>query len=156
MRMYSKAYLITGLKALENGRGDAAEYYLLKSLEHEPDSAHYALLGWFYGKNGTVRDALRCFRKAIRLSPEKSYLYNDFGAILLDSGHLRPAVRWLLRSLRCADHSSRFASYYNLALIYRIWNRPERSLRYLNLSLNASPGFIPARQLLEELHIANA
>lgn len=135
------------------GNYDAAEFYLLKSLEIEPSIPAYATLGWIYGSvHRRNEDALRCFRKAIRLNPKNGDLYNDCGAVLLRMGKLRESVKWFLKALKSSEGAKKHLALFNLAVVYRRWNRSERSRRYLNLALKHRPDFERARALLAEIH----
>ncbi|MCB1326135.1 MAG: hypothetical protein H7A21_04985 [Spirochaetales bacterium] len=134
------------------GNYDAAEYHLLRAAEIEATVSTYATLGWLYGSVlSEPRRAFRFFRRAIRMNPENGDLFNDCGALLLKEGHSRAAVKWLLRAVRARECSKRHFALYNLALVYRRWNRPERSRRFLRLALRTEPDFPQARELLVSL-----
>lgn len=148
----ARAYYQEGVCDAQAGNYEAAEYHLLKSLEIDPANSTYATLGWMYGsilKRET--DAFRCFRNAIRMQPENGDHYNDFGALLLKTGRRRESVKWFLRALRCPEGERRHLTLYNLAIVYRRWNRPERSRRFLNLALRLRPDFSRARGLLNDI-----
>ena len=131
---------------------DAAEYYLLHSLEIEAHVNAYATLGWLYAsRTERYRDAIRVFRKAIRLAPHDGDLYNDFGALLIKMNESGRALKWFHRALKCESCSRRHYALYNMALIYRDWKRPERSRRYLHLCLHHKPDFSVARELLQRI-----
>lgn len=134
------------------GNYDAAEFYILKSLEIEPSVPGYAILGWLYScVQQRDTDALRCFRKAIRLNPKNGDLYNDCGAVILRMGKIQESVKWFTRALKSSEGSKHHLALFNLAIVYRRWNRPERSRRYLNLALKLRPDFQRARALLAEI-----
>lgn len=136
------------------GNYDTAEYFLLKSLEIDPAVSTYATLGWLYGsilERG--EDALRSFRHAIRMDSDNGDLYNDIGALLIKMDRVNDSVKWFRRALRCSRCNRRHFALYNLALVYREWNRSERSRRYLNLALRMMPDFEQATNLLRELEI---
>ncbi|MCB1308027.1 MAG: tetratricopeptide repeat protein [Leptospiraceae bacterium] len=134
------------------GNYDAAEYFLLKSIEIDPVVPGYATLGWMYGSIlDRNEEAFRCFRKAIRLNPENGDLFNDCGALLLKMGFIPESIKWFHRSIRSPQCSKRHFAFYNLALVYRSGNRPERSCRYLHLALRQRPDFDQARRLLREI-----
>ncbi|HNI91040.1 MAG TPA: tetratricopeptide repeat protein, partial [Leptospiraceae bacterium] len=40
---------------------------------------------------------------------------------------------------------------YNLATLYKMWNRPERSLQYLHKALELAPNFLEAIELRNQL-----
>ncbi|MCD1164085.1 tetratricopeptide repeat protein, partial [Leptospira interrogans] len=53
--------------------------------------------------------------------------------------------------LRCELNDAPHISFYNLATLYKIWNRPERSLQYLHRAISIKPDFEEAKKLKEEL-----
>ncbi len=63
----------------------------------------------------------------------------------------KEAVYWLKKSIRCKVNDARHIAYYNLATLYKLWNRPERSLQYLHHAIGLEPNFIEALRLREEL-----
>jgi len=141
-----------GVCDAQAGAYDSAEYYLLKSLEIDASSSAYATLGWLYGSIlKREAEAFRCFRRAIRLHSRNGDHFNDCGALLLKTGRVRESVKWFVRALRCPEGARRHLALYNLAIVYRRWNRPERSRRYLHLALRQQPDFARGRALLEEV-----
>ncbi len=148
----ARSFYQEGVCEAQAGNHDAAEFYLLKSLEIDPSGATYASLGWLYGSILKREEAaFRCFRNAIKQSPENGDHYNDCGALLLKAGRVRESLKWFLRSLRCAESSRRHLTLYNLAIVYRRWNRPERSRRFLHLALRIDPEFARARTMLKDI-----
>ncbi|MCB1172570.1 MAG: tetratricopeptide repeat protein [Leptospiraceae bacterium] len=145
-------YYHTGLLHASQSNYDAAEYFLLKSLEIDAVVGTWATLGWLYAsRTGRYKDALRVFKKAIRLAPQDGDLFNDFGALLIKMGRPKMAMHWFNRALRSKACSRYHYALYNMALIYRSWNRPERSRRYLHLCLRKKPDFEMARELLGQI-----
>ena len=137
-----------GMQALFNENYDAAEFFLLKSLEIESSEVAYGCLGWLYGTLlGEEQKALSFFRKAILKNPENGDLYNDYGALLLKMERFEESLKWFLRAVRLSNSKKKHFALYNLALLYRNWKRPTRSLRYLRLALKCEPDFQEARQL---------
>ena len=137
-----------GVQAVFDGNYDAAEFFLLKSLEIENSELVYGCLGWLYGT--LLRDekkGLAFFRKAILQNPENGDLYNDYGALLLKMGRFEESVKWFLRAVRLSNSQKKHFALYNLALVYHNWKRSRYSLRYLRLALKCQPSFQEARQL---------
>ena len=134
------------------GNFDIAEFLLLKSIEIEPDADKYTCLGWFYGAmGGQEKRALHAFRQAIRQDPAYGDAYNELGALVLQIGRPTQAIKWFRKALKVGHCSKPHFALYNLALIFRDINRPERSKRYLNLALKIEPGFQTAHEFLSEL-----
>ena len=137
-----------GVQAIFDENYDAAEFFLLKSLEIESSEVIYGCLGWLYGTLlGEEKKALAFFRKAILQNPENGDLYNDYGALLLKMGRLEESIKWFSRAVRLAKSQKKHFALYNLALVYHNRRRPQRSLAYLRLALKCQPAFQEARQL---------
>ena len=137
-----------GLQAILDGDSDAAEFFLLKSLEIEPCSEAYGSLGWLYGTVlGKDDRGLHFFHQAVLLDPGNGDLCNDCGALLLKNGRLREAVKWFLRSMRLATAQKKHFALYNLALTYHTHGNLHRSLRYLRSALELKPDFQEAKKL---------
>ncbi len=156
MNEEAKDFYDLGIKALQNGNTDVAEYCLLKSAEIEPSEITYGCLGWFYGTiDMQEKRALRYFRKAIMQNPANGDLYNDYGALLLKIGHYNESIKWFLRAVRLTDSSKRHYALYNLALVYHNIQRPERSLRFLKKAIEQKPDFDEARVLYKNITETN-
>ncbi len=149
--MHSNSLFLSAVKSICSGNLDSAEYFLLALSENDPDAKSYAFLGWLYGSQGRERDAVRCYFKAVRQDPDSGFPYNDFGVYLIGTGRSEASVKWFLKALHCRKFEQKHISLYNLALLYQIWNRPERSARFLNLALVYSPDFTEAVELLDRI-----
>ena len=137
-----------GVQAILTGDYDIAEYLLLKSFEIEVNETNSACLGWLYGTALSQEEkALRFFYRAILKNNKNGDLYNDFGALLLKTGRFKESVKWFLRAIRLGGPKKKHYALYNLALVYRHWERPERSIRYLRLALEYKPDFREAHSL---------
>ncbi len=137
-----------GLYAISIEDYDAAEFFLLKSIELGGFGASYGCLGWLCGTifKQELR-ALYFFRRAIIKDSKNGDLYNDYGALLLKLGHFRHSIKWFLRAVSLSLTHKKHFPLYNLAIVYRNWKRPERSLRCLRLALEYQPDFSEARKL---------
>lgn len=141
-----------GMRLAMNGDSDRAEYYLLKSYELESDAKILSTLGWFYGLHqGKLQDGFRYFRRAIFYDRESGDAYNECGNLLFRANRLQESLKWFHRALRCSKNERKHYALYNLAVVYRRLNRPERSLRYLNLALRFKPDFKQAGDLVMEV-----
>ncbi len=137
-----------GVQAILNQDYDASEFFLLKSIEIDDSELNYGCLAWLYGTVYKQEEkGLRYFRKAIRKNPRQGDLYNDYGALLLKTGRLHDSIKWFGKAIRLASSKKKHFAFYNLALVYRDWKKPKRSLRYLQLALRHKADFQEARKL---------
>lgn len=145
-------FLKTGLDLAVGGEIDRAEYFLLKSYEIEQGQRTCSTLGWFYGLLlNRPLEGFKYFRRAIKYNPSSGDAYNECGNLLFRAGYSKESLKWFHRSLRSKDNTRAHYVLYNLAVVYNRLNRPERSLRYLNLALRKSPDFASAEKLLREV-----
>lgn len=150
----SQKLIRAGIEAARNRNLETAEYYLLQALELEPGARTYSALGWFYGQIQTdSKKAENFLYRAVLCDAACADYSIELGIYLYRNHRLPEAARWLFRSLRCKHGNHRYLALYHLALVYCIWNRPERCLRYLHLTLRMKPDFAPAKNLLEKLKL---
>ncbi|MDX1960296.1 MAG: hypothetical protein SFU98_17130 [Leptospiraceae bacterium] len=130
---------------------DKACYHFSLSLEEgdNPESLFY--MGLIANQKKKTREALSYFYRSIQLNSEYGSPCNEIGVILLRHGREKEAVFWLKKSIRCKYNDARHIPLYNLATLYKLWNRPERSLQYLHRALDLEPEFEEAQKLKEEL-----
>ncbi|TGL75141.1 hypothetical protein [Leptospira yasudae] len=135
----------------KTGDSDRAEYLFKLSLENEENHEAYFFLGLMENQKGNPDKGLLQFYKSVEANPNYGNPCNEIGIILLRAGKETEAVFWLKKSLRCELNDAPHISLYNLATLYKIWNRPERSLQYLHRAILIKPDFEEARKLKEEL-----
>ncbi|MDF3818907.1 hypothetical protein P3G55_03290 [Leptospira sp. 96542] len=130
---------------------DRAEFYLRNSLELEEREEVFFYLGLVQNAQGNWGDALSSYYKAVTLNHEYGNPCNEIGVLLLRMGKDKEAVYWLKKSVRCEQNDAPHISYFNLATLYKLWNRPERSLQYLHKALSLKEDFTEAQKLWSEL-----
>lgn len=150
----SQRLIQAGISKVKDEEPEAAEYYLLQALELEPGARTYSALGWFYGQVAVNHSkAENYLYRAVLCDPSCADYSIELGIYLYRTNRLPESAKWLFRSMRCRSGNHRYLALYHLALIYCIWNRPERCLRYLHLTLRMKPDFAPAKNLLEKLKL---
>jgi tetratricopeptide (TPR) repeat protein len=132
---------------------ERAEFYFLKTLEEDENHECLFYLGLIQNQKGNHQEALSLYYRAILINPEYGNPCNEIGVILLRHGKEREAVFWLKRSIRCVQNDAPHIPLYNLATLYKIWNRPERSLQYLYRAIKLMPDFQEAIRLRDELQL---
>ncbi|PJZ51359.1 MULTISPECIES: tetratricopeptide repeat protein [Leptospira] len=135
----------------KTGDSDRAEYLFKLTLEEEDHHEAYFFLGLMENQKGNHERGLLHFYKSVEVNQNYGNPCNEIGIILLRAGKETEAVYWLKKSLRCDLNDAPHISLYNLATLYKIWNRPERSLQYLHRAIQIKPDFEEARKLKEEL-----
>jgi tetratricopeptide (TPR) repeat protein len=148
---YTKANNELGKNFFHNGDIERAEFYFFKSLEEDECSESLFYLGLIQNQKENYHEALSYYYRAILVDPEYGNPCNEIGVILLRHGKEREAVFWLKRSIRCSINDAPHIPLYNLATLYKIWNRPERSLQYLYKAIKLMPNFTEAIKLRDEL-----
>jgi len=140
------------VNALAQNDKDRAEYFFLQALEEETSKEICLALAALYASlKGKENEAFRFYRRSLAFCPDNGDIMNDCGAMLMRSGDEMGALRWFQRALHSKNCKRKHYVFYNLAILYYRWNRPERSIRYLNLALRIDPGFQAALALMNNL-----
>ncbi len=140
-----------GIDLFRKGDLDRAEYCFRAYLEEEESYEGYFYLGLVMSQRNKLEEALEFFYKSVLLDSEFGNACNEIGIILLRMGKDKDAVFWLKKSLRCSRNDAPHISFFNLATLYKLWNRPERSLQFLNKAMEIQPEFPEAERLKREL-----
>lgn len=140
-----------GKDHFNSGDIERANFYFLKAMEEDENHESLFYLGLIENQDGNYREALSYYYRAILLNPEYGNPCNEIGVILLRHGRDREAVFWLNRSIRCAINDAPHIPLFNLATLYKMWNRPERSLQYLHKAITIAPSFKEAIDLRKQL-----
>jgi tetratricopeptide (TPR) repeat protein len=148
---FTKENNALGREFFIEGNLERAVYHFTLSLEQDENEEAYFYLGLISNQIKKIREALSYFYKSIQKNSEYGNPCNEIGVILLRHGREKEAVYWLKKSIRCNINDARHVAYYNLATLYKLWNRPERSLQYLHHAIGLEPNFAEALKLREEL-----
>ena len=139
---FISAHNEVGKDFFNSGDMERAGFYFFESLFY---------LGLIENQDGNYRGALSFYYRAILIDPEYGNPCNEIGVILLRHGRDREAVFWLKRSIRCSINDAPHIPLFNLATLYKMWNRPERSLQYLHKAITIAPYFTEAIELRNQL-----
>lgn len=130
---------------------DRAEFYFRSFLEMEDSCEAYFYMGLIMGQRNMLEEALEFYYKSVVINPEYGNPCNEIGIILLRMGKDKDAVFWLKKSIRCQRNDAPHISFFNLATLYKMWNRPERSLQFLHRAIELNPEFPEAKIMKEQL-----
>ncbi len=134
-------------------RGDLAEAIRLyrASLAICPTAEAHTFLGWAYGLQDRLDEAIGECHKAIALDPDYGNPYNDVGVYLMQRGELAEAVAWLQRAKLATRYEPRQFPYINLARIYVRRRQWQEACAELRGALALTPNDPGARRLLHEI-----
>ena len=130
---------------------DRAEYYLKTILEKEEDHEAYFYLGMILNMKNDSDKALYYFYKSLQIESEYGNASNEIGVLLLRLGKEKESVYWFKKAIKSRHNEALHIPLFNLAMIYKLWNRPERSLQYLHQAIKQKPDFREALNLRDEL-----
>ncbi|WCL48724.1 hypothetical protein [Leptospira sp. GIMC2001] len=142
---------LSGKKFFRSGDLDRAEFFFLSYLENVECEESYFYLGLIMGQRNLLEEALEFYYKSVSINSEYGNPCNEIGIILLRMGKDKDAVFWLKKSIRCAQNDALHISFFNLATLYKMWNRPERSLQFLYRAIELKPEFEEAHRLKDQL-----
>jgi Tfp pilus assembly protein PilF len=135
----------------KTGDMDRAEYHIRALLEREENEEGYFYLGLIQNSGGKWDEALTSYYKAVSINHDYGNPCNEIGVVLLRMGKDKEAVYWLKKSVRCELNDAPHISYFNLATLYKLWNRPERSLQYLHKAMELKKDFPEAWKMWEDI-----
>lgn len=130
---------------------ERSEFHLTKSLEFQENAESYFYLGLICSQRNRYSRALQYFYKSTETNKDYGNPCNEIGVILLKFGWIKEALYWLKKAINCKYNDAPHISLYNLAAIYKAWNRPERALQYIHKALTIRPNFEMARKLRQEI-----
>lgn len=95
-----------------------------------------------YQRNHVWGDRIRLWQDVVAKSPNKGRALNNLGVALEDTGRRNEAIRVLSKAI--AVDPNYYKSYYNLADLYIVSDRPEVALPLLQILLRLKPDFTAA------------
>lgn len=151
MEQTALQYLKNADQLILEKKYDLAEYYFLKSLEHDQTEEQFLLTGKFYTVYlNKQEEAERMFRCALTVNSDSGAAMEQLAEIFYKKGDLHSAHQYFNQVIQ-VESAEKYRALYYLANLYVTWNRPERSLRYLHLCLKLKSDFIPAIKLQNKL-----
>jgi Tfp pilus assembly protein PilF len=140
-----------GCAAQRRGDLDGAVRLYRESLAVCPTAEAHTFLGWVYGLQERLDEAIAECHKAIALDPDYGNPYNDIGVYLMQRGELGEAAAWLERAKLAPRYEPRQFPYINLARLYLRRGEWALARREAEGAVRAAPGDPGARRFLHEL-----
>ena len=133
-----------------NGMNREAKDAFRRAIEQDPGNAEYPfLLALLHGEMKEPREALHALQKAVNLDPEFSRAWYNLGLAYAELDRLGESITALNRAEGLMPGSPEPA--FARATIYLRLGQRQNALESAQKALNISPGFEPARRLVEEL-----
>ncbi len=133
------------------GQLDRAREGYQRSIEVQPTAEAHTFLGWVFGLQGQLDDAIRECLRAIEIDPDFGNPYNDIGVYLMQQGKLDEAIPWLEKAKQAPRYEPRQFPFMNLGRIYLKKGRWWDALREFEGAVESAPGDLEARKVLYAL-----
>lgn len=135
---------------MEGDLEQAIEYYK-RSIAMHPTAEAHTFLGWTYGFQERLEEAIAECLRAIEIDPEFGNPFNDIGVYLMQQGRLEEAIPWLERAKQAKRYEPRQFPFMNLGRIYLKQERWWDALREFEGAVRVAPDNAEARQALHSL-----
>ncbi len=147
--LFQKAYKFQ----MDNDFDLAIEYYK-RSIEAYPTAEAYTFLGWTYGFQGKLQEAISECKKAIDIDPEFGNPYNDIGAYLIELGKYEEAIPWLEKATNAKRYEPKHYPHFNLGRIYLAKGMINKALEEFHKSLEHYPDYPLAREAVDKIKLS--
>lgn len=135
---------------------DMAEVYLRQSLDaregilDDSDLETFNALGIALRQQGKWEEAIREYKKALKIMPENDSLHYNMAMAYVDGKDYEKAASWLDKALRINQEmgNSNAALCFNMGHIYHASGRMQKARDRLTRALQIDPGHERARELL--------
>ncbi len=138
---------------------ELSEQYLRQTLESKKgmldknDIETFNRLGITLRKQGKWQDAIKEYRKAIKITPSDGALYYNISMACMEGKEFHDAPKYLDKALSLSPeiHAASEVVSYNIATVYRRAGRQELVIKYLQKALEINPGFTKAKAMLRDI-----
>jgi len=142
---------------------ELSEQYLRQTLDSKKgmldksDIETFNRLGITLRKQGKWEEAIKEYRKAIKITPDDGALYYNISMALMEGKQVNEAPKYLDKALTLSPdlYAASEIVCYNIAAIYRRTGRQELVIKYLQRALEINPGFAKAKAMLRDISSNN-
>jgi len=145
-----EAFLAGYRHQVEGQLGEAERYYR-RSLDHKRTAEAHTFLGWAYGQQDQLDEAIRQCMKAIEVDPDFGNPYNDIGAYLLRKGNMKQSMEWFKNALEAPRYENYCFPYFNLGRVHRMRGHFSEAIENFRRALEEKPDFDAAEEALQEV-----
>ena len=126
------------------GEFDTAIELYQRSILAYPTAEAHTSLGWIYGEQGRLDEAISECKRAIYVDPDFGKPYNDIGAYLIEKSEHEEAIPWLEKALKARRYDQPHHAYCNLGRIYVALEMYNKARWAFETALSTQPGYEPA------------
>ncbi len=131
------------------GESEKAEANLNRALSVRANDSIYFNLAVVYQKQGKFEDAIRKYKKTVKLNPKHGRAWSKMTALLGEMNRFDEAIELCREALRNLPDDG--ALNLGLAILLVLDGRKEEAIEQLNHILETNPGQRQAREMLEKL-----
>ena len=132
---------LRNLGQLWTSKGEALEaidfYRQLRSKSESTQLLHELGLG--FQKLGETQEALACFKKALRRTPNDPNILNNLGNVHQELGRLESALEFYRKSISLCPHKPH--AWNNLGLALQKLERPDEAMESFSQAMTADPEY---------------
>jgi tetratricopeptide (TPR) repeat protein len=122
-----------------------------RSVAVHPTAEGHTFLGWAYGQQGRLEEAIAECRTAIALDPEYGNPYNDLGVYLMEQGRLVEAAGCLEQAASSSRYDCPFFAHFNLGRLYERQGQWLKAMAEYRLALELQPDYRNAETAIHRL-----
>ena len=141
----------SGKYFFRTGESERADYVFRSLLERDDDFEIWFYLGLLENQKENYEQSLRHFYKSLQLNPEYGNACNEIGIILIRQGKESEAIDWFKQSINSKFNDAPHITFYNLSMLYQMWELFEDSLLYIKKAIQLKPNFQEAIKLKKSL-----
>jgi tetratricopeptide (TPR) repeat protein len=146
VELFRKAYQLQ-----MQGELDLAVSLYKRSIDLYPTAEAYTYLGWTYGFQGKLDQAIAECKRAIAIDPGFGNPYNDIGAYLIEKGRHDEAIPWLEQATCAVHYDAYHFPWFNLGRVYFAKDLYRQAGECWRKCLEIDPDYTPAREALNKL-----
>lgn len=146
LKLFERAY-----ECQREGDLEGAERLYQASIAESPTAEAYTFLGWVYGMQRRLDEAIVECKRAIAVDPTFGNPYNDIGAYLVELDREEEAIPWFQRATQVPRYASRHFPHMNLARIYEGRGRYLEALAELTRAAAESPDHAPITSAIRRI-----
>ena len=144
-------YFKEGYRLQMNGDLERAIAAYKRSIEMYPTAEAHTFLGWAYGFQGRIDEAIKECETAIQIDPDFGNPYNDIGVYLIEKGEYDEAIPWLQKAMVAKRYEPRHYPYMNMGRVLVRKGRYQEAIKELKMALTIEPNYPAARIELHKL-----
>jgi len=144
------SFRINLVEVIKNAEKEAVFEEIVEMVEYlVPDVSQYMRSGLNYYQRGEYDEAIKEFRKALELNPERSEIHYNLGLVLEAKGLLQEAIQEYKKALELNPEDAE--AHNNLGIVYYKQGNYKKAVEEFKIALSINPDFEIAKKNLKLL-----